>query len=526
MGIKEYLVVRRCLGVEVTKSAGWTTQYTDTQPVPEGTVNINTVVPVQPGADTSVSAVIALPSAATPDATPANYVYSIIAVDNNGKQSIPSVPLTVPFDDYPNNVASAKLVTVGAPQYSQSGHHHKASDIDTFKFTAPISGTYYFSSTSKIAISVLDVSSNPGGVTVPRLVVSPTDITPVETPITPPVTVAPSNPITVTPPSVPVILVPSDPFPGRITRPVEPINPPVEAFGISVPSGAESEASFSSYNASAESESLLATESLPTGELQPDGEPVQDGNFPIALVANKTYVIRVKPTNLVAVPGSYGFVVQVPSEVAVLGSIHYYFYLPEWKDEAVDGEKRLAAFYGVKEEEIVLKEITSPAQFKADWNAMGMLNGNKVNIGTVAINTHANNGGLQDDQGKMIISSSEIAKLDKKSAGRLILLGCNAGHLDYKDNNPAANFARNLNGTKVFTSDGTVHYGRRILYVAGSYWYDSRNDDFFTDQLVKGTRDNEGWLVYKCESELVRISESLGKIFTLTQMLLELGKLE
>ncbi len=169
MGIEEYLVVRRCLGLEVKKNVKLLTQYTDIQP--------------------------------TPDATPANYVYSIIAVDNNGKQSIPSVPLTVPFDDYPNNVASAKLVTVAAPQYNQSGHHHKASDIDTFKFTAPVSGTYYFSSSSKIAISVLDVSSNPGGVTVPRLVVSPTDITPVEIPITPPVAVAPSNTITVTTPS-------------------------------------------------------------------------------------------------------------------------------------------------------------------------------------------------------------------------------------------------------------------------------------------------------------------------------------
>ena len=79
----------------------------------------------------------------------------------------------------------------------------------------------------------------------------------------------------------------------------------------------------------------------------------------------------------------------------------------------------------------------------ADWNSMGSVSGTNVNIGTVIINTHANKDGLYLDNGNVIISSNDISNLDSKSVGRLIIYGCNAGHLDHKESNPAAGFAKN-----------------------------------------------------------------------------------
>jgi RHS repeat-associated protein len=210
-----------------------------------------------------------------------------------------------------------------------------------------------------------------------------------------------------------------------------------------------------------------------------------------------------------------------------IGTANYIFYLSEWEHEAKDDRKRLAAFYGVDEEEIILREITSANQFMADWNSMGSVSGTNVNIGTVIINTHANKDGLYLDNGNVIISSNDISNLDSKSVGRLIIYGCNAGHLDHKESNPAAGFAKKLDGAQVLASDGTVYAGRRILCIAGSYAYSSKNDKAFKTQLTGGsTRSNDGWIIYQYKDNEVKTSESIGKKLTLTQMLLNMKKEE
>ena len=55
------------------------------------------------------------------------------------------------------------------------------------------------------------------------------------------------------------------------------------------------------------------------------------------------------------------------------------------------------------------------------------------------------------------MNTSDISNLENKNIDDLILPGCNAGHLDYKDSNVAAAFLQKINEGSVLASDGTVY---------------------------------------------------------------------
>ena len=61
-----------------------------------------------------------------------------------------------------------------------------------------------------------------------------------------------------------------------------------------------------------------------------------------------------------------------------------------------------------------------------------------------------------------------FSKLTCRTIDTLILLSCNAGHLDYKDTNPAAKFYLNNNIRQLVCCDGTHvrknHSSRRVLF--------------------------------------------------------------
>jgi len=137
---------------------------------------------------------------------------------------------------------------------------------------------------------------------------------------------------------------------------------------------------------------------------------------------------------------------QEKGKTETVGNAAYVFYLPEWKNEAKDDRKRLAAYYGLKEEQIILTPVINADEFKKAWNGMGTVDGKKVYIAAVVINTHANSNSLafsaspiKDEQW---FNASDISGLDDKNVGKLMIYGCNAGHLDNKENNPASQFAK------------------------------------------------------------------------------------
>ena len=72
----------------------------------------------------------------------------------------------------------------------------------------------------------------------------------------------------------------------------------------------------------------------------------------------------------------------------------------------------------------------------------------------------------------------------------MILLGCNAGHYDFKLTNVASAFSKRITGC-VVASDGSVKIGK-FSTIIGSVKFESVKDKDFD-----GIRDNEGWIVYK-----------------------------
>lgn len=151
------------------------------------------------------------------------------------------------------------------------------------------------------------------------------------------------------------------------------------------------------------------------------------------------------------------------------------------------------------------------------WNGMGTVtdedgNNRTVSIDYVIINTHADPTKLvgQDAESNWwYFNEDDIAALDNKEVKQNVLLyGCNAGHLDYKESNPAANFAAKAGNALLIASDGTVSMkdsdGFYNLKADASFAYWTKHS---------AERDNKGWIVYQDNGKKVttRIADSGSK---------------
>lgn len=198
------------------------------------------------------------------------------------------------------------------------------------------------------------------------------------------------------------------------------------------------------------------------------------------------------------------------------GNDCYYFYLPEWEDEAINDQIELSQFYGLDVSEVHLIKVTDNESLTNGWNAMGEVNGITVEVDAVVINTHAapTELGFRISGGDYF-TVNEIRALDDKEMGALILYGCNAGHTDYQTNNVAVEFSRKINGAPTLASDGTVYSDWQNI----SYVYISKNDYVFRSFLEYGRRDNNGWIIYQATDNSIEVSDFLGKDLSATQML-------
>ena len=205
------------------------------------------------------------------------------------------------------------------------------------------------------------------------------------------------------------------------------------------------------------------------------------------------------------------------------GTDCYIFYLPEWKNEAVNDRRQLAKQYGYDESKVHLVPIKDNDDFTSGWNAMGTENGHSVDIDTVLINTHGNPTGLGDNR-HFGMSSWDMRQLDSKDAENVILLGCNSGHTDYSDHNVAAELARKVDGAPVLASDGTVYSGLTFFNLTNRS-YTSKNDKHFRGYRPAGSkRDNEGWVVYQEKDGKVTNTSLNDKKMNVTDMVKNLRK--
>lgn len=200
------------------------------------------------------------------------------------------------------------------------------------------------------------------------------------------------------------------------------------------------------------------------------------------------------------------------------GNDCYIFYLPEWKNEAKNDRRQLANEYNCSIDEVHLVPITDKQSLTDGWNAMGTENGQTVDIDCVVINSHANPYVLGfGESGNPAFGASDIAALDDKDVEQMILYGCNAGHADYSNSNPAAEFSKKVNGAPVLASDGTVYSGFSFLNLFKRN-YKSEADKHFKDYLQDGERDNNGWMVYQYEDGKVNTTDIGDKKMNVTEM--------
>lgn len=193
------------------------------------------------------------------------------------------------------------------------------------------------------------------------------------------------------------------------------------------------------------------------------------------------------------------------------GTDCYYFYLPEWENEALNDQRRLAEQYGYGTDQVHLIPITNAQELTDGWNGM---NGD---IDTVVINTHANPNVLGFGQSRSDpFTTSDVRNLQNRSMDQLILYGCNAGHRDYEDTNIAEAFSHRTNNAPVMASDGTV-YGMN-----SDETYTPTNDDEFqswAQRAGNGGRDNMGWQIYQQVDGQTVITNTGMRDATVVQML-------
>ncbi|MBQ8541313.1 MAG: hypothetical protein IJ435_07555 [Clostridia bacterium] len=221
----------------------------------------------------------------------------------------------------------------------------------------------------------------------------------------------------------------------------------------------------------------------------------------------------------------------------------YIFYLVGWEDRAHAAASELASM-GVNPKDITFVPLSSEEDFENGWNCMGTgldSNGNNTSDGIdhIIIDTHGSykEFGTNDD---WTISLNEIDNLEEKDVkGNVVLLGCNNGHLDHKDDNVASHFAKKVNGALVIASDGTVdvnipnnkndehtkftHKGITVPTPNGYYkskYLKKRGGyiDPFEKQLKYGMRDNQGWVVYRYSGNTVsaRVTGNPSKNLTIS----------
>jgi len=209
---------------------------------------------------------------------------------------------------------------------------------------------------------------------------------------------------------------------------------------------------------------------------------------------------------------------QVAAGINVTTKTHYsayYFYIPGWEDNMEDGKVSMVEYNGINEDDIGTASISNSYEFKNSWDMIGKTK-NGGNVLAVVISSHGSPEVLSTET-SILIWNIQIPSLDKKDINRLVITGCDTGHLDRQSSNIASSFAKMINGGVVVASDGTV----------GSSLYDGINHKTYSSEpeyplgyhSANGSaRDNVGWVIYQNIFGKVRVTKGFGKELTMPGM--------
>lgn len=198
--------------------------------------------------------------------------------------------------------------------------------------------------------------------------------------------------------------------------------------------------------------------------------------------------------------------------------IIYIFYISASRNVADIQKTMLSDYYGLSQENIVLKEICSQQDYINAWNEMGSYNGQLYNVLLVNITMHGGALWMGEQNGTQYVTPYVIKwKLESKKVETVLLVSCDVGNVDYSTTNIAANIAKKTEGGIVIASDGTVQFSTPGF--GSPYYYSSVYDSYFYNECINKGRDNRGWLLYRYENERIEISAGKGKKLKIEQIL-------
>lgn len=203
----------------------------------------------------------------------------------------------------------------------------------------------------------------------------------------------------------------------------------------------------------------------------------------------------------------------------LLPEYSYVFFLPEWEDEALDNRKDVKNYFEMDNDHVIAKPIANDADLTKVWNDMYYVNGLVVRIKSVIINSHARNSRLSYNVSNDKFEASDVIGLDDTFVEYLVLLGCNAGHLDYPDN-IATLFSKKNRYKEAIASDGTVYYNKKY-YLLGNWIYNPKADESFIEQSSEAGVNRttcEGFLKIEVNTSSTSV-DVIGKKKTLIDLL-------
>lgn len=169
----------------------------------------------------------------------------------------------------------------------------------------------------------------------------------------------------------------------------------------------------------------------------------------------------------------------------------YFIYNVGWEADSIDAVNAFKAA-GIPLADIGTASITTEYKFTDSWNSID-LTSDGLNVPYVIIDSHATPSEIDGETYRVF--SFGLTKLQDKHIDHLVLLGCNAGHMDFDETNPAAAFSKKIYGGFVLASDGTVfNIGTNQ---SGAFQYESRDDDDFQNYMGTNGRSSLGWVVYR-----------------------------
>ena len=178
------------------------------------------------------------------------------------------------------------------------------------------------------------------------------------------------------------------------------------------------------------------------------------------------------------------------------GLDYYVFYGEDQEWAAEQYEKQLKKDYS--DVPVHMVSVDTPDTFYTEWNNMGTVDGETVSIDGVIVNLHGNPTNIYASDGNEI----DIGELTNDSKiETMLLLSCNAGHMDY-ENNMAVQFLKAANIGNVIAPDGT-HYRDEFKGIFG-LWANVKSivkaDETFKKYAIDKDRSSTGFVSFSLNS--------------------------